>query len=118
MSASKSRLIFPTPTARKMSRSLSRTSTCGGCRFPCGSTNSRSKEFPLEKSAGTRRIIKCPGRVPGSTNPHSTEVHPMDTKAPREEFATLHAQAGQVLTTASEAKRELTPEEKEANTKR
>jgi HK97 family phage major capsid protein len=42
----------------------------------------------------------------------------MDTKALREEFATLHAQAGQVLTTASEAKRELTPEEKEANTKR
>ncbi len=42
----------------------------------------------------------------------------MDTKALREEFATLRTQAGQVLTTAAEAKRELTPEEKEANTKR
>src|SRR5690349_5814681 len=42
----------------------------------------------------------------------------MDTKALREEFATLHTQAGAVLTTAAEAKRELTLEEKEANSKR
>jgi HK97 family phage major capsid protein len=42
----------------------------------------------------------------------------VDIKVLREEFASLHAQAGQVLTTAAEAKRELTPEEKEANTKR
>ena len=42
----------------------------------------------------------------------------MDIKVLREEFGTLHAQAGQVLTAAAEAKRELTAEEKEANTKR
>src|SRR3954467_2913289 len=42
----------------------------------------------------------------------------LDTKALREEFATLHADAGKVLTAAGEAKRELTAEEKEANTTR
>lgn len=42
----------------------------------------------------------------------------MDIKVLREEFASLHAQAGQVLTTAAEAKRELTAEEKQANAAR
>src|SRR4051812_20435952 len=42
----------------------------------------------------------------------------MDTKALREEFGTLHTQAGQVLTLAATEKRELSAEEKEANTKR
>src|SRR5439155_17754650 len=42
----------------------------------------------------------------------------MDTKALREEFATLHTEAGKVLTAAATEKRDLTAEEKEANTKR
>lgn len=42
----------------------------------------------------------------------------MDTKLLKEEFATLHTQAGALLTAAAEAKRELTPEEKEQNVQR
>ena len=42
----------------------------------------------------------------------------MDIKLLREEFASLHTEANSVLTTAATAKRELTAEEREANTKR
>src|SRR2546421_12656892 len=42
----------------------------------------------------------------------------METKILREEFASLHAEAGQLLSTAAEAKRALTAEEKESNTRR
>ena len=42
----------------------------------------------------------------------------MDTKALREEFAGLKSQADAVLVAAAEAKRDLSAEEKEANTKR
>lgn len=42
----------------------------------------------------------------------------MDVKALREEFSKLHTDAETVITTAAKDKRELTAEEKEANTKR
>jgi HK97 family phage major capsid protein len=42
----------------------------------------------------------------------------MDIKTLREEFAQIHADAGKVLTLAATEKRELTPEEKTANTAR